>query len=108
MQRDLRGQGCSVTRLEELNALDAEAAARELRRCCGSSRWAARMAAARPFASLDVTQIAAAAIWWALGPADWLEAFAAHPRIGAGGSDRSDRSDPSSGSPAGRGDADWS
>jgi OHCU decarboxylase len=71
-------------RLDDLHALDAGAAARELRRCCGSSRWAALMAAARPFASVEAAAVAADVIWSALDQADWLEAFAAHPRIGAG------------------------
>jgi OHCU decarboxylase len=72
-------------RLEDLNTLDADAAARELLRCCGSSRWAQRMADSRPFASIEAMAAAADAIWEALNPSDWLEAFAAHPKIGAGG-----------------------
>jgi len=36
----------------------------------------------RPFASGDVLAAAAERIWWSLSAADWLEAFAAHPRIG--------------------------
>jgi OHCU decarboxylase len=71
-------------RLDDLNAMDAEAAERELHRCCGSSRWARQMTAARPFAALDATVRAADATWSALDRADWLEAFAAHPKIGAG------------------------
>jgi OHCU decarboxylase len=69
-------------RLDDLNAVDAESAARELRRCCGSTGWARLMAAARPFASAAAMAATADAIWWSLAPADWLEAFAAHPRIG--------------------------
>ncbi len=58
-----------------------------LLRCCGSSRWAQEMADARPFASVDAMAEAADAVWRGLDPTDWLEAFAAHPRIGeAGGS----------------------
>jgi len=68
--------------LEELNTLDVDAAARDLLRCCGSTRWAARMAAARPFRDLDDLLDRADAAWRALDPGDWLEAFAAHPRIG--------------------------
>jgi 2-oxo-4-hydroxy-4-carboxy-5-ureidoimidazoline decarboxylase len=81
--------------LAELNALDGDAAASALRRCCGSTRWARQMAAVRPFASRDAMTAQADGIWSALGPADWLEAFAAHPKIGesgtagrAGGADR--------------------
>lgn len=69
-------------RLQDLNALDDDAAARELLRCCGSSRWARAMAAARPFAGAEVMSTAADTIWSSLDRADWLEAFAAHPKIG--------------------------
>ena len=76
--------------LGELNALDAAAAERELLRCCGSARWARAVAAARPFASVDALIAAGDRAADALAPADWLEAFAAHPRIGSsGGADRS-------------------
>jgi OHCU decarboxylase len=69
-------------RLVDLNALDGDAAAREFMRCCGSSRWARKMASDRPFASLDAVVGAADATWAGLDRADWLEAFAAHPQIG--------------------------
>jgi 2-oxo-4-hydroxy-4-carboxy-5-ureidoimidazoline decarboxylase len=81
-------------RLDDLNALDQDAAARTLLQCCGSTRWAARMAAARPFATFDRVAASADDIWSALDEADWLEAFAAHPRIG---DDRSNRSGGSGG-----------
>jgi len=71
-------------RLEDLNTLDAAAAARELLRCCGSPRWARQVTAMRPFASVEAMVAAADSCWVALDPADWLEAFAAHPRIGGG------------------------
>jgi 2-oxo-4-hydroxy-4-carboxy-5-ureidoimidazoline decarboxylase len=77
-------------RFADLNALDDSAAARAFLRCCGSSRWAQRMAAARPFANAGAVAATADAIWWALDRPDWLEAFAAHPQIGgdaAGGTD---------------------
>ena len=72
-------------RLADLNALDDEEAVRAFLRCCGSSQWARRMAAARPFASVEAMAVDADAIWQALDRVDWLEAFAAHPEIGAGG-----------------------
>jgi len=68
--------------LRELNTADADAAARALLRCCGSTAWAARMAASRPFRDLDRLLEAADAAWRSLDRGDWLEAFAAHPRIG--------------------------
>src|SRR5262249_62053898 len=77
--------------LGELNALDAESAARELLRCCGSTRWVERMVAARPFLDTPTLADTADRVWWGLDRGDWLEAFAAHPRIGdrgAGGAGR--------------------
>jgi OHCU decarboxylase len=71
-------------RLADLNALDEEAAAGAFLRCCGSSRWSMQMAASRPFADAGVMSVTADVVWWALDRADWLEAFAAHPKIGAG------------------------
>jgi OHCU decarboxylase len=71
-----------VTGLERLNALSVDEAAAELLTCCGSRRWAREMALRRPFASVDRLLAMADEVWWALDPADWDEAFAAHPRIG--------------------------
>ena len=69
-------------RLDELNALPNDDATRELLRCCGSSRWAGQMAAARPFLDFETILAAADKTWNGLAPTDWLEAFSAHPRIG--------------------------
>ena len=68
--------------VHELDALPAEEAARALGACCGSSRWVQGMLARRPFETLDVVLDAADDVWWPLGPNDWHEAFAHHPRIG--------------------------
>jgi 2-oxo-4-hydroxy-4-carboxy-5-ureidoimidazoline decarboxylase len=67
---------------ERLNGLDAAALSDELRRCCASEAWIAGMTARAPFADAEAVFEAARDVWWALGPADWREAFAAHPRIG--------------------------
>ena len=67
----------------DLNALDQESAERELLRCCGSARWARTLAEKRPFATVAAVADDADAIWRSLDPVDWLEAFAAHPRIGS-------------------------
>lgn len=56
--------------------------AHELRPVCASSRWIDEMAAARPFASWQEMLATSDRIWTSLRPEDWLEAFAAHPRIG--------------------------
>ena len=74
-------------RLEDLNALDPDDAVRELLQCCGSSRWARQMAGARPFASAGELMASADRCSGSLERADWLEAFAAHPKIGAGSGD---------------------
>jgi OHCU decarboxylase len=66
----------------ELNRLPDARAEGELMRCCASHRWAHLMAAERPFANLAVMSAVAQRFWWSLAAADWLEAFAAHPRIG--------------------------
>ena len=65
-----------------LNALGEGAAATALTRCCAARRWVDSMLAARPFASDAALFAAAERAWWGLGREDWLEAFAAHPRIG--------------------------
>ena len=70
--------------LDALNALDSLTAERALTRCCGSPRWVAKMAAARPFASLEAMIAIGQAIWSDLDPGEWLVAFAAHPQIGSG------------------------
>jgi len=54
----------------------------DLKKVCGSNRWVDAMVAARPFASWDALVESATRTWLSLDPADWLEAFAAHPRIG--------------------------
>jgi allantoicase len=59
---------------------------RELLACCGSQRWVEAMMKARPFD--DGVLPAADALWNALAPDDWQEAFAAHPRIGERKADR--------------------
>ncbi|HYR98504.1 MAG TPA: 2-oxo-4-hydroxy-4-carboxy-5-ureidoimidazoline decarboxylase [Gemmatimonadales bacterium] len=66
-----------------LNSLPVAAARSALGRCCGARQWMDAMLAARPFASDAELLATAERLWWGLGRADWLEAFAAHPRIGA-------------------------
>ena len=68
--------------LDELNALPEQDAAVKLRECCGSSHWVERMLKARPFPGTAALLHAADAAWDGTRPSDWLEAFAAHPRIG--------------------------
>lgn len=68
--------------LARLNRLHREEAERELLACCGSRRWAAALAAGRPYPTRRALLEAAERAWWALDERDWAEAFAAHPRIG--------------------------
>ena len=72
-----------MERWERINAASPEEARAELAVCCGSSRWVERMMDRRPFASLAAARAAAREEWFGLGPADWREAFAHHPKIGA-------------------------
>lgn len=65
-----------------LNSLAAEEAAKELRQCCGSRRWAEQMSNDRPYSTLDSLITHADRLWWSLTPDDWLEAFRSHPKIG--------------------------
>ena len=69
--------------LEKLNRASREEAEAAFLSCCGSRRWAKTMTEARPFADLSQTLGQAAEIWQNLETDDWLEAFAAHPKIGA-------------------------
>jgi OHCU decarboxylase len=68
-----------------LNALPRDEAEAHLLLCCGSRAWAAAVAAQRPYVRLAELMETADAVWSELGTADWLEAFAAHPRLGESG-----------------------
>lgn len=68
--------------LDGFNVASAEAAAAQLLTACGSHRWAETLAANRPYDSPEALIQDAEAVWFALDEADWLEAFACHPRIG--------------------------
>jgi len=60
----------------EADALDAMLA------CCGARRWATAMVALRPIASVAELSAAADREWSRMEEADWMQAFACHPRIG--------------------------
>ena len=62
---------------EEQEAVDAMLA------CCGARRWAQAMAARRPIRDEAAFSDAADREWRGMEEADWLQAFACHPRIGA-------------------------
>jgi 2-oxo-4-hydroxy-4-carboxy-5-ureidoimidazoline decarboxylase len=68
--------------LARWNSLDATTAAREILPCCGSSAWAAELAARRPFANPEDLFEGSDWVWAGLSETDWREAFDSHPRIG--------------------------
>jgi len=68
--------------LERLNYLSSGEAQTEFLKCCGSSKWANRIAAQRPFETLHDLMQTAERVWWSLEQQDWLEAFRSHPKIG--------------------------
>ena len=68
---------------EALNRLPEGEARDELLHCCGSIRWVERMLSLRPFEGDAALLESADREWWTLDRGDWMEAFAAHPRIGA-------------------------
>jgi OHCU decarboxylase len=68
--------------LEFINKLDEREAVSELMKCCGSSRWAALVADARPFQDEESLLRSAMSAWKKTEPEDWLEAFSHHPKIG--------------------------
>ena len=69
--------------LASVNAMTEVDAGAALLACCGSKRWARKMTEARPFSAEADLFAEADRIWAQLAKEDWLEAFAAHPRIGA-------------------------
>lgn len=64
------------------NAAEEAAALEAMVACCGARRWASAMAALRPIASVAELSAAADREWSRMEVADWMEAFACHPRIG--------------------------
>lgn len=68
--------------LEKLNRATAVEAESMLRDCCGCREWARQMANSRPYTSQSGLFVRAAEVWNRLTISDWLEAFAAHPKIG--------------------------
>lgn len=68
--------------ISRLNALPKEEAVAALLTCCGSKKWAEKVAARRPFVEPGALLDEAGRIWLDLEKKDWLEAFGHHPRIG--------------------------
>lgn len=70
-------------KLEQLNQAAKEKAKSDFLNCCGSQNWAQKMTEARPFSNVAALLNQAKQIWQTLDAKDWLEAFAAHPKIGS-------------------------
>ncbi|MGB8508603.1 MAG: 2-oxo-4-hydroxy-4-carboxy-5-ureidoimidazoline decarboxylase [Pyrinomonadaceae bacterium] len=68
--------------LTRLNNLTPEEARGELLKCCGSTRWAEGVTAARPFRDARELSETADRVWHESDADDWLEAFRSHPKIG--------------------------
>jgi OHCU decarboxylase len=64
------------------NQADEAAALETMLACCGARRWAEAMVALRPIGVIERLSEAADREWAVMEEADWLEAFAYHPRIG--------------------------
>jgi allantoicase len=78
----LSEHGAEALGLRWLDTLPLQLAEQELLSVCGSTRWAREVAAARSYPSLAALEEAATSVWRGLARDDWLEAFAAHPRLG--------------------------
>jgi 2-oxo-4-hydroxy-4-carboxy-5-ureidoimidazoline decarboxylase len=77
--------------LETFNAWPAEQAQRRLLACCWSSRWAAKVAAGRPYATAAEILARSDEAVAQLDQADLEQALAGHPRIGAAATSASSR-----------------
>ena len=71
-----------MTDLATFDRMPVAESAELLRACCGSRRWVEQMLSRRPFGAVGAVLATADDIWNELGPADWREAFAHHPRLG--------------------------
>jgi len=68
--------------LETWNTADEAEALDEMLACCGARNWASAMVALRPIGNVFELSEAADRVWATMSEADWMEAFACHPRIG--------------------------
>jgi 2-oxo-4-hydroxy-4-carboxy-5-ureidoimidazoline decarboxylase len=69
--------------IRALNELDPASLSQLLHTCCGSKAWVEKMLTHFPVADKPALLAAAAQTWHTCTPADGLEAFSHHPRIGA-------------------------
>lgn len=71
-----------IDTLSQWNELPVEEATAVLLSCCASRKWAEAVTARRPYPTAKALETISTEIWWSLQEEDWMEAFAAHPRIG--------------------------
>lgn len=69
----------SLTTVNEFPEPDALAL---FRTCCAAESWAVGMSDGRPYADVATLHRQADALFAQLDESDWLQAFAAHPKIG--------------------------
>ena len=72
----------SVSLALRLNHLDYDSLKATLTQCCAAQGWVHAMINARPYVDDAAVMKQAVEVWERLQPADWLEAFLAHPKIG--------------------------
>ncbi|CAN5882655.1 hypothetical protein BH23ACT5_BH23ACT5_18380 [soil metagenome] len=72
----------AAVRMRYLDSLFPQAAESFLRTACSSADWVANMEARRPYGQPETLLAVAESFFDQLSRQDWLEAFAAHPRIG--------------------------
>jgi allantoicase len=75
-------EGRQAAVVRRVNTLVEDRAAAELSSCCASQEWVRRVMERRPFANWNQLVDVADQTWRGLDRNAWLEAFAAHPRIG--------------------------
>lgn len=68
--------------IQELNRQPLDALETLLSQCCAAPRWYQNLAKLAPFADSDALLAAADAVWAECSAPDFLQAFAAHPKIG--------------------------
>lgn len=68
--------------LDTLNSLSEAQAAKAFHDCCAAERWVAGMVKGRPYTDVETLERQADRAWSMLDEEDYLQAFAAHPRIG--------------------------
>lgn len=70
------------TVLAAWNEADKPSATEAMLACCAARRWAQAMVALRPYSGVESLSLTADEVWSTMEEPDWMEAFAAHPRIG--------------------------